>query len=123
MRNFPFHNTIHDYTHLFRNPIGLVFNKFKYFTDTGRKWNLSNYSIKDNPNGDLIKIASTNELISVLKRKEISNFYILTHPSRWNDNLLMWTKEIVFQSAKNILKRQLKNIENTRRYHAIKKSD
>jgi hypothetical protein len=108
-------NRFEDFGILGEGYLSIDFNKYDYFTDTGRKWNFSNYSIKDKTNSNLIEIASTNELINVLRRKEISNFYILTHPSRWNDNLLMWSKELVLQSAKNIIKLQINKIINTSR--------
>ena len=27
------------------------------------------------------------------------------HPQRWNDNIYMWSKELILQNIKNIIKR------------------
>lgn len=90
--------------------LSIDFRKFKYFTDTGRKWNINHYSLKDKTDSDLILIKSTNDLIYLLKMNKLPHFYILTHPSKWNNNYLLWTIELLFQSTKNIIKYQLNKI-------------
>lgn len=84
--------------------LSVDFSKYNYFTDTGRKWNYENLSIKDKPKGTHPRIKSTFELIEKIQKKEIRNFYILTHPSRWNNNLASWSEELIAQSIKNIVK-------------------
>jgi hypothetical protein len=100
-------NHFQDYKILGEGYLSIDFNRYKYFSDTGRKWNFKNYSLKDKVDKDLIKVASTNELIKKIKTGEISNFYILTHPSKWNDNLFLWSKEFLLQNTKNIIKHQI----------------
>jgi hypothetical protein len=104
-----------DYNVLGEGYLSVDFSKYNYFTDTGRKWNYNSYSMKDKINIKLTKINSTNDLISKLKQGEIDHIYILTHPSRWNDNLLFWSRELIFQSLKNIIKSQLNLIKNKKR--------
>lgn len=81
------------------------FNKIVYFTDTGRAWNNKFVSVKDKTDSDLIRVNNTDHLIELIKNKKVSKFYILTHPCRWNDNLVSWCKELVWQNVKNIGKR------------------
>jgi hypothetical protein len=82
------------------------FNNISYFTDTGRKWNNSKNSIKDITNSVLKKIKNSDQLIAEIKN--IKRFYILTHPCRWNDNVVQWLKELIWQNVKNMGKRLLK---------------
>jgi hypothetical protein len=86
--------------------LSINFDERYYFTDTGRCWNNKDVSVKDTTNSKLIKIRNTNHLISKIKR--LDNFYILTHPCRWNDSLILWGKELVWQNIKNVGKRLLK---------------
>jgi len=82
--------------------LSVDFSKINYFTDTGRRWNSERFSVKDKPGVKLISVKNTDELIRKLKSKEIKNAYILTHPNRWNDQLLPWAVELIWQNAKNI---------------------
>jgi hypothetical protein len=34
-----------------------------------------------------------------------SHLMIAIHPQRWNDNILIWAKELMMQSGKNIIKK------------------
>ena len=86
--------------------LSINFNKIKYFTDTGRSWNNKKYTLKDITGLPFQKIKDTNHLIRTLKNN--GPFYILAHPCRWNDNLYAWTKELIGQSMKNIIKRIIK---------------
>ncbi len=87
--------------------LSIDFNKMPYFTDTGRSWN-SNFAVKDRTGKGLQKINGTEDLINKIKLKKIKKAYILTHPCRWNDNYVMWLKELLWQNVKNIGKRLLK---------------
>jgi len=82
------------------------FDKVSYFTDTGRAWN-SGYSIKDKVSAPLTKLGSTDELVNLVKSNKLKDIYILTHPCRWNDNYLYWTKELIWQNLKNVAKRMI----------------
>ena len=73
--------------------ISIDFSKVKYFTDTGRKWNSKQFSVKDKISEELIEIKNTDQLINLFKMNSRERIYILTHPSKWNDSLLgTWTK-------------------------------
>jgi predicted glycosyltransferase len=81
-----------------------------YFTDTGRMWNGDKYNVRDKPKqisqrDDLNQIHTTSDLINWLdgaKREKI--IMITTHPQRWTNSLLGWTKELIAQSIKNRIK-------------------
>jgi hypothetical protein len=78
-----------------------------YFTDTGRSWNSSsNLRDKAINKEQIIKISSTNELISFLK-ENTRNVMISAHPQRWSDNYFSWFCELLVQSVKNIVKKIL----------------
>jgi hypothetical protein len=97
-------NNFSNYNVLGEGYLSIDFAKYIYFTDTSRKWNFQSYSIKDKVDRDLLEIKSTKDLIKKIKAKEITNFYILTHPSRWNDDWVPWTVEITLQTVKNVIK-------------------
>lgn len=83
------------------------FNQFAYFTDTGRRWNGEKVSVRDKVDSTFnFNFKSTQEIIdNVDKLPEKIMFTI--HPERWHDNLYLWTKELIFQNTKNIVKRFL----------------
>ncbi len=91
--------------------LSIDYTTVSYFTDTGRAWNSSKYSIKDivqtNTNSD--KVKSTDELIGLIKNGSQRNMCILTHPNRWTDNFRAWLTELVWQDIKNIGKVVIKN--------------
>jgi len=84
--------------------LSIDYNKVSYFTDTGRAWNSSKYSVKDiiseNPYNE--KIRSTDELINLIKSGRQQNICILVHPNRWTDNLFDWLIELIWQDIKNV---------------------
>ena len=48
---------------------------------------------------------STNDLIDALSKHEFPSQIMFTfHPQRWNDDMLKWTKELVMQNIKNVVK-------------------
>jgi len=97
----------HDYGVEKEAYLSIDFSKINYFTDTGRAWNNKDISVKDRIKGKQIKTDGTNELIRLIKNKQLKRFYILTHPCRWNDNLFAWIKELIWQNIKNMGKRLL----------------
>lgn len=88
--------------------LSVDFSKIDYFTDTGRAWNKESASVKDKTGEKLMQIKNTDQLISLIKNKKLKNFYILAHSCRWNDNFLLWLKELLWQNTKNIGKKFLK---------------
>lgn len=103
-----------------------------YLTDTGRRWDGGNVSIRDRikrrtpacrpgrENGERIwpVYHTTSDIIRAI---ENGNFpqkaMITTHPQRWTDKPLPWLKELIWQNVKNvvknaIVKRRKGDIEN-----------
>jgi hypothetical protein len=82
----------------------LNFNEFAYLTDTGRRWNGDKFSIRDKVTSRHdFNFKSTSDIIAginLLPDKVMFTF----HPQRWNDNLLSWFKELLFQNVKNQIK-------------------
>ena len=85
------------------------FDNVFYLTDTGRRWDGRNVSIRDkvknqiNPNNNIFH--STADIINSIEagdfpEKVMFNF----HPQRWNSNLFLWIKEFTLQNIKNIIK-------------------
>ncbi|MDY0387133.1 MAG: hypothetical protein RBT65_08410 [Methanolobus sp.] len=111
--------------------ISIDYNKVIYFTDTGRTWSdpkiLNKYFID---NKDFIdrsgingkykprSIFKTDDIIQLIESEMFPQICLLTHPNRWCDEYLSWTKELVFQRIKNIgkagliLYRSLNNDKN-----------
>lgn len=80
-------------------------NKFAYFTDTGRRWNGKNVSVRDKVKSQYnFNFKSTFDIINN-SNKLPSHLMITVHPQRWNDNNLYWTKELIMQSVKNVIKK------------------
>lgn len=121
------------------------FDEMFYITDTGRRWNGGNVSVRDKglgirkqglgkmdkklgvpyhvwkvkPKvGSLMRMTekgvefqsrynfkSTNDIIRAVENGELPDKAMMTfHPQRWNDRLFPWTKELVWQNAKNVAK-------------------
>lgn len=85
----------------------LDYSKVFYLTDTGRKWNSADTSIRDKVDSSFrIEIENTQHLIQLIREGKLPDqMMINTHPQRWNDNLLLWGRELVWQSAKNQIKK------------------
>lgn len=83
------------------------YNKVFYLTDTGRSWNSSDVSIRDKVQSPFrIKVKNTSHLIELIQTGALPDqIMINTHPQRWNDNWFYWTRELVWQSVKNQVKR------------------
>ncbi len=88
------------------------FSKMLYLTDTGRRWDGYKVSVRDkiedyqdlwNTKGWVFH--TTDNIISALKDDQLPNqLMITTHPQRWFNFGFGWTKELVMQNMKNIVK-------------------
>lgn len=102
------------------------FAKVLYLTDTGRKWNGEAVSIRDKvkstknspvedkdlpagkagtreSNYSIFK--KTADIINAAEKNQLPNQIMFTfHPQRWTDKPLLWTKELFWQNAKNVVK-------------------
>ena len=86
------------------------FNKIFYLTDTGRRWDGDKVSIRDKVSSSqkFPSFHATQEIIVCCNSGKLPQQIMFTfHPQRWNDNILMWTKELVMQNVKNQVKRWL----------------
>ncbi len=84
----------------------LDFNEMFYLTDTGRRWDGDKFSVRDKvKSGFAISFHSTNELIASAKKNQLPKHVMFTfHPQRWNDDSLLWIKELISQNVKNLAK-------------------
>lgn len=85
------------------------YSELFYITDTGRKWNNRDASIRDKVESPFeIEVKSTQHFIEQIKTGKMPDQVMInTHPQRWNDELVPWVVELVAQSAKNSIKRML----------------
>lgn len=87
------------------------FNKFFYLTDTGRCWNGYKYSVRDKmPQQEQwvkqgLVFRTTNDIIKAAQQNKLPNQVMITvHPQRWTNNYFEWTKELLSQRVKNMVK-------------------
>jgi len=87
------------------------FNEVFYLTDTGRRWDGFKYSVRDRvPQQQKwieqgLVFRTTNDIIKAVNENRFPSKAMITiHPQRWTDNYFEWTKELVTQRAKNIVK-------------------
>lgn len=88
------------------------FSKMLYLTDTGRRWDGYKVSVRDKIekyqeewNAKGWSFHSTDDIIKALRGNRLPDqLMITTHPQRWNDFGISWTKELVMQNLKNIVK-------------------
>jgi hypothetical protein len=90
------------------------FDDVFYLTDTGRRWDGWKVSVRDKvPQQEEWKkqglaFHSTKNIILVAEQNRLPNQIMFTfHPQRWHASTASWTKELVLQNAKNIVKRLL----------------
>ena len=83
------------------------YQKVFYLTDTGRMWDGHKTSVRDKVNSGFTNTYhNTSEVIEAIVTNEFPGQVIFTfHPQRWNDNLFKWSKELVLQNVKNIVKK------------------
>lgn len=82
------------------------FSAFLYITDTGRGWNRSSVSVRDHVQSPYNKrFRSTQDIMQHFEKQQLpSRIMQNIHPHRWNDNYFLWSRELVFQNIKNIVK-------------------
>lgn len=91
------------------------FSQVFYLTDTGRRWDGFNVSIRDRipvyqdqwvANG--LVYHSTDDIIKAAGEGTLpSRLMMTTHPQRWSDDKAEWLLELGMQSAKNVVKRMV----------------
>lgn len=85
----------------------LDFNKILYLTDTGRMWDGAKVSVRDRVKTSFLhSFHSTQQIIEALYKKGLPDKIMFNfHPQRWHDNSFQWTKELLLQNAKNVIKK------------------
>ncbi len=83
-----------------------------YFTETARMWSGEKYNVRDKakiPNSTLENtIRSTSDFINWINTSgNLNPVMITTHPQRWTDKKMEWSKEYISQNLKNIVKKYL----------------
>lgn len=103
------HHDYRDYGIIGEPYFDVDYSKLFYITDTGRKWNNRDASIRDKVESPYeIEVRSTEHFIELIKAEKMpGKMMINTHPQRWNDDLLPWVVELVSQTVKNRVKRML----------------
>jgi hypothetical protein len=102
--------------------LSLDYNKILYVTDTGRTWAGDNVRVKDNVSYSSKtinaqysgKISSTNDVIEIVRSEDVERICALIHPNRWCDDMLGWTKELIFQKVKNVGKAGIVRYRHTK---------
>ena len=95
------------------NHLGLIgepyfdidFEDVAYLTDTGRRWNGSNVSIRDKVLGRYnFNFRYTQDIINHID--QLPNRLMFTfHPQRWTNESFAWTKELILQNIINQIKK------------------
>jgi hypothetical protein len=82
------------------------YSQLFYITDTGRQWNNASISVRDKVLSNFnIKVHDTSHLIDLIEQKLLPDqIMINTHPHRWFDDIIPWSKEFVLQNIKNVVK-------------------
>jgi hypothetical protein len=83
-----------------------------YLTDTGRRWDANKSNLRDKVESSYrFNFRSTNQILYALGNKELPpGIMINIHPHRWCNNFFSWSKELVLQNMKNIVKSTLKKL-------------
>lgn len=107
----------HDFGIIGEPYLDIDFSKVFYLTDTGRRWDGFNVSVRDKipvyqdqwvERG--LVYHSTDDIIKAIEVGTLpTKLMVTTHPQRWTDNFGEWLKEITIQSAKNIVKGMMVN--------------
>lgn len=80
-------------------------NQFAYFTDTGRRWNGTNVSVRDKVKSNYnFNFKSTFDIINNLDKLPDKVMFNI-HPERWNDKFVLWMGELIGQNFKNVVKK------------------
>lgn len=84
--------------------LSIDFSRMAYISDSARTWD-HKYKVKDIVEGSkgslLPQIASTDEIIDLIRKDEFNQLYILTHPDEWTDNLVTWSWDYLRQTFRN----------------------
>lgn len=83
----------------------LDFNEFLYLTDTGRRWDGTDVSVRDKMKSKFnYNFRNTQDIIDEIDRLP-DKIMVTIHSQRWNNSFIPWVQELVMQNIKNIIKR------------------
>lgn len=110
--------------------LDLDYSRILYLTDTGRRWDGYKVSVRDkipvyqdkwarhglsfHTTDDLINYVEVPRAIGMNDEPDFTlpkHLLLTTHPQRWTNDAVKWTREIALQSAKNIVKRLIVRIK------------
>ena len=91
------------------------FSDVFYLTDTGRCWDGYKVSVRDKIPGHQerwtaagLTYHTTEQLLEAIKADRLpAHIMMTTHPQRWTNDSAAWWKELLTQSAKNVVKRTI----------------
>jgi len=100
--------------------LDIDFNEVFYLTDTGRCWDGYKVSIRDKISNQQkewekqrLVFHSTIDIINALRENRLPDKIMMTfHPQRWTNNPIPWTKELVMQNVKNVVKKVIVSTNN-----------
>lgn len=80
-----------------------------YLTDTGRRWNNRTSNVRDRVESRFhYSFKSTSQIIAAIESGDFPDKVLInTHPERWTDRLIPWTRQLVVQNLKNVVKRAI----------------
>jgi len=83
------------------------YNQVYYLTDTGRKWDGHNVSVRDKVKTSFKQTYhTTDQIIKALNNAKLPDHIMFTfHPQRWHDNYFSWIIELILQNIKNNIKK------------------
>ncbi|MFH0815949.1 MAG: hypothetical protein V1934_03930 [Methanobacteriota archaeon] len=89
--------------------ISKEFSDLVYVTDSGRRWNSGESSVRDRlgkPAEERVK--STDALMELVKAVKYPRLMVSAHPQRWGVGKVEWIVELVGQNVKNVGKMVLR---------------
>lgn len=106
----------HDYGIIGEPYFDVDFSQVFYLTDTGRRWDGFNVSLRDKVpvyQDEWVRQGlvyhSTDDIIRAVESGNFPKHMMMTtHPQRWTDQRSEWLWEYLSQSAKNVVKRLMK---------------
>lgn len=109
----------HDFGILGEPYFDVDFSKMFYLTDTGRRWDGFNVSVRDKVPvyqdkwiEEGLVFHSTDDIIEAIEKEILpKQLMMTTHPQRWSDNKTAWFIELLGQHVKNAVKRVLVKLE------------
>lgn len=109
------HYDYHDFGIIGEPYFDVDFSQVFYLTDTGRRWDGFNVSVRDKIPiyqdqwvKDGLVYHSTNDIIQAIGMGALPERLVMTtHPQRWTDAWDEWIVEKSLQSVKNVMKRVL----------------